>query len=169
MRGCIAALFLWAIPALAHATLDTPPVTTDIGTYTVATLPDCADRARMTAWATDLFGGPGDRVICDGVNWKPIRPLALNSAAPATGTLTTLLSAPTQIVIGSIGAGVTQTMTLSTQYAYKGARFRILRKATGLGALVVSVGALINLSLSAWVDMEFDGTQWVQTASGGIL
>ena len=186
LRACLFVLGLLLASPAAHAQVAYPPVdtsqfvtsvngqtgviTTDLGNYAVASLPTCgAGQVKMTAWATDLFGGPGDRVICDGSSWKPVRPLALLSASSSTMTATTLLTAPTIIVTGTIGTAVTNTITLSTTYAYKGAKFRVLRKATGLGALVVAIGTSINLSLSSWADFEYDGSAWVETASGGLL
>jgi len=136
------------------------------GDYTVATLPAANQNARKYAWVTDLFGGPGDMCLSDGVAWKPVRPLAVSTVANANVamTLTPLVSAPTQIMAGTLTAA--RTITLATTYAYKGARFRIKRTAGGLFNLVV---AGIGVPLNAWADFEYDGTAWVQTASGGLL
>lgn len=148
----------------------------DLGTYTVATLPTCSSgTAKKTAWASDLFGqAPGDRVVCDGVgHWKPVRPLSVSIDVSASNmTLTTLLNAPTQIMTGTLGLGVTRNVTLSTTNAYPGAKFCATRKVTGAGALSVTglLGGLTSsLGLASWACFEFDGTGWVQTQSGGLL
>lgn len=139
--------------------------------YTLATLPVAADNLRKYAWVTDLFDGQPDYVISDGAKWKPVRPLASRvvSNANANMTLTALANSPTQIMKGTLTAA--RTISLSTTYAYSGARFRIKREATGLFNLVVNlaVGLNINLAGAGWMDVEYDGTAWVQTASGGLL
>lgn len=136
------------------------------GQFLTADLPDPSTNIRKYAWTTDLFGGPGDYTVSDGVNWKPVRPLSVLSQASANMTATSLLTPPTIILTGTIGTGITHTVTLSTTYAYKGAKFRVLRKAGGLGTLLVNT---IGLNLSAWADFEYDGSAWVETASGGLL
>ncbi len=135
--------------------------------YTVATLPPAADNYRRYAWVTDLFGGLPDYLISDGTNWKPVRPTAAQSIASATMTLQPRLNAATVILTGTIGIGVTHTISLGTSYAWPGARFRITRKAGGLGTLLTSLG--LGLVANQWADHEYDGSAWIQTASGGLL
>jgi hypothetical protein len=136
-------------------------------TYTVATLPDASQFYRQYAWVTDLHDAQPDYVLSDGVNWKPVRPLAARIVANADSamTLQALVNSPTQVLRGAITAN--RTLTLSTTRAYSGAKFRVKREATGLFGVVI--GALGTLALNSWMDMEYDGTQWVQTASGGLL
>lgn len=136
-------------------------------TYTVATLPDAAQHYRQYAWVTDLHDAQPDYVLSDGTNWKPVRPLAARIIANADSamTLQALVNSPTQVLRGAITAS--RTLTLSTTRAYSGARFRVKREATGL--LGVVIAGLGTLSVSSWMDVEYDGTQWVQTASGGLL
>lgn len=124
---------------------------------------------RRYAWCTDLFGGSPDWCISDGTQWKPVRPVGLQTPiVNATGamTLTAMASAPTQVITGVLAVGATLTLSFATQYAWKGASFRTIRKATGLGAVLVNG---VGLPLNNWQDHEFDGTAWVQTASGGLL
>lgn len=146
----------------------------DIGTYTVATLPDPAATPRRTAWVTDLYSDqpvPGGRVVSESGFWKPIRPLAsANVNLTGNMTLAPLLHSPTQIINGTIAAGVTRTITFATAGAYPGARFRVTRKAAGGLASVFTVLGTV-LALGGWMDHEYDASTntWVQTASGGLL
>jgi hypothetical protein len=137
------------------------------GVFTVATLPDPTQYPKQYLWVTDLHDGQPDYVLSDGLNWKPVRPLASRIIANADAgmTLQALTNSPTQVLRGSLTAN--RTVTLSTTRAYSGAKFRIKREATGLFGLVI--GSLGSMGLSSWMDMEYDGTQWVQTASGGLL
>lgn len=147
----------------------------DVGTYTVATLPSPSAYTRRTAWVTDLFSDtptPGGRVVSEGGAWKPIRPLATATSSITSGdiTLTPLLHAPTQIVMGAIPVGATRNVIYSTTGAYPGAKFRTIRRATGgLGSVFMLIGT--SLPLNGWADHEFDPltNAWVQTASGGLL
>lgn len=139
------------------------------GSFTLAELMavNPAASPRKYAWCTDLFGGPGDWCISDGVSWKPVRPFSLRSA-PMAGdmSLTPMVDAPTQIISGTIGTGITRALALNSTYAYRGAIFRTCRKAGGLGGLLVNG---LGLSLNSWADWEWDGSAWIQTASGGLL
>lgn len=138
------------------------------GDFTLAALPPAVDNARKYAWVTDLFDNQPDLVISNGTVWKPVRPLAARTTSGDVNmTLMAMANSPTQILNQTITAN--RTVTLSTQYAYSGARFRILRG--GGGALVsIIIGALGSLGLAGnWMDVEFDGTGWKQTASGGLL
>lgn len=135
------------------------------GQYTVATLPSALVYTRMYAWVTDLFGGPGDYCISNGTDWRPVRPFSLSSVpGNVDRTLTALVDAPTMVMTGALTA--IRSLTLSPTNAYRGATFRIKREASGLSALLVNG---VGLSLNSWVDMEYDGSAWVQTASGGLL
>ncbi len=140
------------------------------GQYTVSQLMamDPAQYARCYAFCSDLFDGVGDMCLSDGNAWKPVRPetgVRTVTNANADGTLICMVNAPTQLMRGALSAN--RSWTLSTQYAYRGARFRVKREATGtlLSLLVNGIG----LGLNSWIDHEFDGTAWVQTASGGLL
>lgn len=143
------------------------PAQGDVGTFTVATLPDVTTNDRRTAWATDLHG-VGGRVVSEGGYWKPIRPLALNVVANGNSNmnLMPLISAPTQLIQGALSAN--RNVTILTTYAYPGQRFRIKREATGLFSLLVNG---LGLGLNSWADFEFDpaSSAFVQTASGGLL
>jgi len=144
-----------------------PPATSVIpGDFTVANMPDPTENARKYAWVTDLHDGNPDYCISAGGFWKPVRPLVVNNVANANTNMTfqPLKNAPTQILKGTLTA--IRTMTISPTMAYPGARFRIKREAGGL--FNVLIGGL-GLSLNSWADWEYDGTQWVQTASGGLL
>ncbi len=137
------------------------------GNYTIATLPAASGYAKMYAWVTDLHDSQPDLVISDGTNWKPVRPFATRIVANANVnmTLTPLVNSPTQIMQGTLTAN--RNITLSTTNAYPGARFRTKREAAGalLSLLINGIG----LGLNSWADWEYDGAQWVQTASGGLL
>lgn len=167
---------LFSSPALAQAYTAAAPALGDLGTYAVADLPACnGSIAKRTAWASNLFGSPlGDRVVCDGTYWKPIRPLAVTvDVTSANLVLTPLMSAPTQVLQGTLGLGVTRNVTLSTTYAYPGAKFCATRAAGGLGALSVQglvSGLTTALGINAWACWEFTtGNVWIQTQSGGLL
>lgn len=136
------------------------------GAFTVATLPDAAVNARKYAWVSDLYGGPGDYCISNGANWRPVRPFAMQtiSSSDANRTITPLVDAPTVLVTGTLTS--LRTWTLSTTYAYQGATFRLKRTAGGLFNLLVGG---VGLGLNSWADFEYDGSAWVQTASGGLL
>lgn len=136
------------------------------GDFTVATLPSATGNQRKYCWVIDLHDSQPDYVISDGSFWKPVRPLATRTVANANAdaTLIALSNAPTQIMQGTLS--VARAVTLSTANAYRGAKFRVKREAGGLFSLVVNG---IGLSLNSWADFEFDGTQWIQTASGGLL
>ena len=123
------------------------------------------------ALSTDLYGS-GGYLVREGGFWKPVRPLAVNTVANANAnmTVTSLLMAPTQILKGTLTAG--RDLVLSTEYAYPGSRFRIKKEAGGaLISTLIKVGTtLLGTQLTnTWADYEFDGTTWVQTASGGLL
>ncbi|NSY17247.1 hypothetical protein [Neorhizobium sp. AL 9.2.2] len=142
------------------------------GNFTIATLPLASDNAQKYAWVTDLHDGQPDLVISDGSFWKPVRPLATrvvaNSDAPMT--LTPLVNSPTQIMRGTLTAS--RNITLSSSFAYPGAKFRIKREAGGVLLNLNIIGAVTTaLGLTApWMDLEYvAGTGWVQTASGSIL
>lgn len=130
-------------------------------------LVDPAANARKYAWCTDLFGGAGDMCLSDGVNWKPVRPFAVQTIANANSdqTFICMADAPTIIEQGTLTAS--RVRTLSTQYAYKGARFRMKREAGGLFNMLIN--GVVPMGLNSWADFEFNGTAWVQTASGGLL
>jgi hypothetical protein len=53
-----------------------------------------------------------------------------------------------------------RTVTLDTSFAYRGARFRVVR--TGLGAFTLDVGGLktVPSATAAWVEVMHDGTAW---------
>lgn len=144
------------------------------GDYTIATLPDPTANLRKYAWVTDLHDGQPDFVISDGVNWKPVRPLATRFVANANAamTLQALSNSPTQILRGTLTAA--RTLTLSPTMAYSGARFRIKREAVGLFGINIAglVTTVLGTGLSpVWADMEYSAGDggWVQTASGGLL
>ncbi len=166
------ALALFAVLPASAQVLN-PPIAlgSDLGPdYTVAALPTCNTAiAKRTAWVTDLMGLPnGDRAICDGANWKPLRPLAVQSMTSATMTVSALTNAPTIIMTGTIATGAQHSITLSTTRAYPGARICIVRKSTGLGSMLVAVVGQL-LSLNSWACFEYNGTAWEQTMSGGLL
>ncbi len=146
----------------------------DIGTYTLATLPDPAATPRRTLWCSDLWStlaSPGGRMVSEGGTWKPIRPLVVSSmAAPSTDQVVQpFVMGTTLLVTGTLAANRNLTLGTGSGFAlpYAGYRQRVTRKATGtlVSLLVNGVG----LNLNGWADFEFDGTAWQQTASGGLL
>lgn len=139
------------------------------GLYTLAEMMalDPATNTRKYAWCTDLFGSSGgDMCLSDGANWRPVRPMSVQTVANGNQNMsfTCMAQAPTQVIQGVLTTA--RTVTLSTTYAYRGARFRIKREAGGLFALLING---VGISLNSWADFEFDGSAWVQTASGGLL
>lgn len=150
------------------------PLLGDVGTYTLVTLPDPNDFIRRTAWVTDLWGalgvGMGGRLVSEGGFWKPIRPLVTGGmAVPATDTILQPLYHPTTLLVtGTVTVQRAFTLGVGSGFAVPspGYRQRVSRKATGLLSVVVNG---LALGLNSWVDYEFDGTAWQQTASGGLL
>jgi hypothetical protein len=59
-----------------------------------------------------------------------------------------------------------RTVTLDTDLAFRGDRFRVVR--TGLGAFTLNVGGLKTLpsGVAAFAEVEFNGTSWVLTGYG---
>lgn len=57
-----------------------------------------------------------------------------------------------------------RTITLSATTAYPGARFRVVRSATG--AFTLSVGGLILLNSGQWAEVAYTGSAWILTATG---
>jgi hypothetical protein len=110
-------------------------------------------------------------VISDGTNWKPVRPLAARVVAnsDAAWTFRALVNSPTQILKGAIT--IQRDITMSTQYAYSGAKVRFKREATGLLGIRLIGVVTASLGLNSWADMEYSANDggWVQTASGGLL
>lgn len=139
------------------------------GSFTLAELMaiDPTANTRRRAWCTDLFGGPGDWCFSDGVTWKPVRPFSVRTMT-VTGdmSVSAMVQPPTLILAGAIGVGVNRAVTLGSANAYVGAVFRVVRRATGLGGLLVNG---LGIPLNGWSDHEWDGSAWVQTASGGLL
>lgn len=87
----------------------------------------------------------------------------------AAVTLTVGSSAYTQIYATAITAA--RAVTLSTTGATKGARFRVVRKATATGAFSVNVGTGPLKALTAagqWCDVEYDGSAWFLSAYGAL-
>lgn len=140
----------------------------DIGTYTVALLPDPGVYDRRTCWCSDLHDGIGGRLVAESGFWKPIRPLALFTQANSNQNMTLfpLLNSPTQIMPSTLT--LTRTLTIDTSHAYPGQRFRIKRSGGGLFNLVVNS---VGLALNTWADFEFDpaANAFVQTAGSGLL
>lgn len=61
-----------------------------------------------------------------------------------------------------------RTVTLSTNLAYNGAKFRIYRTTAATGASTLNVGWLKLLSAGQWCDVEHDGSAWRLTAAGSL-
>lgn len=140
----------------------------DIGTYTLATLPDPALTPKRTCWCSDLFG-IGDRMVSSGGAWKPIRPLVTGSLASGNITIQPLQLPTTILLTNPPGAGITHNINLGTgsgfAVSYPGYRQRIVKPYSAfLGTI-----NLLGKNLTGWFDMEWDGAAWQQTASGGLL
>jgi hypothetical protein len=61
-----------------------------------------------------------------------------------------------------------RAVSLGTTTAWNGARFRIVRTATGAFNLNVGTGPLKALAADTWCDVEYDGSAWVLTAYGSL-
>ncbi|MBY8333116.1 hypothetical protein [Qipengyuania pacifica] len=128
-----------------------------IGTYTVAQLPDPTLRVGKYARVTDLFGDKVDLVLASQTGavayWQPVRP---NYAGMRTASSQTIepLNVPSALILtGSIGAGVTRTLTLGTATAFPGASFDLRFTGSLLGALNVAglgLGSAVSLALGAY-------------------
>lgn len=155
----------------------------DVGSVVLADLPDPANWSRRTIWVTDLWRAlpvaqRGGRMVSEGGYWKPLRPLVAYTAAVASMETTPLVT-PTTLFLtnaSALGVGVTRTVTLGMGSGFAvpapGYRQRIVKPAGALGVLNVIGGTLlapITKALSGWADFEWDGTQWSQSASGGLL
>lgn len=64
--------------------------------------------------------------------------------------------------------GLGDTFGLGSGFAvpFNGYRQRVVRKAGGLGTLLVNG---LGIGLNSWSDHEWDGGAWQQTASGGLI
>jgi hypothetical protein len=149
----------------------------DVGTFTLATLPDPAENVRRTVWVSDLWSTlpvaqQGGRVVSEGGFWKPVRPLVTSSLTFTADMVIQPFSHPTTLIgTGALALGTTRNLTLGTGSGfatpYPGYRQRIVKPPGVLGVLNL-IGAT-TIALSGWADYEFDGAAWRQTASGGLL
>lgn len=148
----------------------------DLGTFTLATLPDPSPRSRRTIWVTDLWSAlpvaqQGGRMVSEGGFWKPIRPLVTGSTVSASMATQPLVTPTTLILTAGPAVGITHNITLGTGSGYavpaSGYRQRIVKPTIAFLGSINIVGKL----LTGWADFEFDGTtgNWQQTASGGLL
>lgn len=83
----------------------------------------------------------------------------------ANATLTARSSAPTQVWKTPLTAN--RTVTLSTTGAVNGDAFRVTRTAASTGAFTLTVAGKA-LSAGQWADVVFDGTAWLESASGSL-
>ncbi len=142
------------------------PDSISIGDYTVSTLPSATNYAKKLAWVSDLHDGLPDYVMSDGTRWKLVNTDAAFTTTNSNvdRTIYPFVNAPVQIAKGTLSAG--RTWTISTTNAYQGMQFTVKREAGGLFSLLVNS---IGIGLNSWADFVFDGTNWVQTRSGGLL
>lgn len=63
-----------------------------------------------------------------------------------------------------------RAVTLSTTNVYTSAAFRVVRTANATGAFNLNVGSgpLKQLASGEWVDVYYDGSQWLVTAAGSL-
>lgn len=64
-----------------------------------------------------------------------------------------------------------RAVTLSTSGAFNGAKYRIVRNSAATGAFNLNVGTGPLKALAAagaWVDVEYNGSSWIETASGSL-
>lgn len=130
-----------------------------------------------------LGGGPGvvdgvKRGTWSGQNYRPLefianpqearraQPMLSADRGDANVTLTVAGDDPVQRFATTLTAN--RTVTLSTTGAVRGDNFRIVR--TGLGSFTLAVGSLktIPSATAAFVDVAFDGTNWVLTGYGTL-
>lgn len=141
------------------------------GDFTVDTLPDPAAFVDHYARVTDLFGGTRDLVLAAQTGtlayWKPVRPIfAATAPVAADMTLQALKSPSVMFLAGTVGVGVTRTISLSTALAYPGASFEIRNDMSGLGGLKLAglaVGGLLSVLFGTTQRFFFDtSTGWKQ-------
>ncbi len=143
-----------------------------LGPYTVATLPaPAASNLGRNAIVTDLFGNRYGRVRCESVGsfyfWQPQSSDSFGNVATASNvTVTPLGYAQTLNLTGSLAAGVTRTITLSTVGGWPGAIKEIHSDTTlGLGAALNIVGTGLGSGLSLLAGgykkygLDYTGTQ----------
>ncbi len=96
------------------------------------------------------------------------RTLQVSSVSPDRGDMDLALRADIDAPVQRMTAPLRsdRTVTLSTAGAYPGARFRVVRTGGGPGRLLVGALKTIPANTSAFVDVEFDGTEWVLTGYG---
>lgn len=143
----------------------------DVGTYTLATLPDPTLTPRRTCWVTDLFV-VGGRMVSEGGIWKAIRPLVAGSMNSASMTTVPWSTPTTLLLANGPGLSITHSVTLGTGSGFAvpapGYRQRIVQPRIAFLGTINIIGA-VTKALTGWMDYEWDGTAWQQTASGGIL
>ena len=122
--------------------------------------------------------GAGNKKLRSGVIYKFIKtsavwrettelPLGVTAdVGNAAKTLQYRLDEETQIWATTLTAD--RAVTLSTTGAIAGAKFRIVRTATGAFNLNVGTGPLKALGIGTWCDVEYNGSAWVLTAYGAL-
>lgn len=138
------------------------------GLWTIDTLPAPGPYLDRYARVTDLFGVKQDLVLASKVGtmafWQPVRPI-FAATAPVTADVALMpLKSPSVLFLtGTIGSGVTRTLSLGTALAYPGASFEIRNDMTGLGSLKVA-----GLNAGGLLSLLFGGTQrfFFDAASG---
>jgi len=114
-------------------------------------------------WVCTAAGTPG--------TWRPIServPGTFANWGDSGATLSPLGSLGTNVWASPLTAD--RAVTLSTTNAFSGCKFRITRTAGSTGAFNLNVGSgpLKALAAGQWCDVEFDGTNWILTASGSL-
>lgn len=131
---------------------------------TIAKLPPATRYAGKRLYVGDLHEGLGGYVRSDRGVWMAEASGAIAIRSPGAITLRPLVHRPIQILRGNILSAF--TISLSTQGAWNGAQFTIMREAAGLARVSLLGKAL---GLSGWADVVFDGQSWVTVRSSGLL
>lgn len=101
-------------------------------------------------------------------NFGATQELVSSDRGNAAATLINGQDAQTQVWATALTAD--RAVTLSSTYAYRGAKFRIVRTAASTGAfnLNVGTGPLKALTAGQWCEVEHDGTAWFLSAFGSL-
>lgn len=94
---------------------------------------------------------------------------AISYDTNSSGAVTLTVGTNNKTEIFSTALTANRTVTLSTSNATNGNRFRVVRASTCTGAFNLTVNGVALTAAGQWIEFMFDGTAWVEIASGTLL